>query len=304
MKRPGFSCLRAFPAASAPILALVCALVCALACAHSPGTAPGSTAPAPFGPKETLMNLSYGDGPAHKLDLYLPARSGKALPLVVLLHGGGWVDGSRQDCAYTAQAFVAEGYAAAAVEYRMIFKGAPIRADDILDDIDAAVSWLRSHAGEHGLDGRYALDGWSAGGHLSLLHGFTRKDPSGKPSASCIVDFFGPADFSLPAYSEESREPLLRELMGGSFSEAPDAWRKASPISWVSASAPPTLIFHGQKDPIVPWEDSRDLAGALRERGATVSLILYPDGGHGDPAFDWGASWRSTMDWLAKWMPL
>src|SRR4051812_42005020 len=148
-----------------------------------------------------LPDLPYvaSGSPAQRLDLYLPAKSTGVRPLVVWIHGGGWVGGSKNQV--NAAPLLASGYAVASVEYR--FSQDAIFPAQI-EDCKAAIRWLRAHATEYELDPAH-IGAWgaSAGGHLvamlgttSETHEFDKGENLDQSSGvQCVLDWFGTSDF-------------------------------------------------------------------------------------------------------------
>lgn len=238
-----------------------------------------------------IRDLGYvtNGHPRQKLDLYLPAQ-GTNLPLVVWIHGGAWLAGSKEQC--RALPLLKEGFAVASVNYRLS-QHAIFPAQ--LEDCKAAIRWLRAHARLYGIDpDRIGVWGESAGGHLAALLGTTgditefdtgeNLDVSSRVQAVC--DWFGPTDFiqmnrfpegqnhNAPA-SPESR------LIGGPILENKDKARRANPITYVSKDDPPFLIMHGDKDRVVPINQSELLAEALKSAGVKVTFHVVGGAGHG-----------------------
>ena len=234
-----------------------------------------------------VPDLVYGEVPGYRpleLDLYLPQAGGPA-PVIVHVHGGGWRRGSRRHPLPVLGAdfydeLAAQGFAVAAIDYRLSGEAlfpAP------LDDVRAAIGWIRDHAAAYGLDpGRMFLWGDSAGGHLALLAALTGAKVQGVVAWFPVTDLAGlPADVAgaggVPDPGPESREALL---LGAPVSSVPDLAREASPVSHVSAGAPPVLLMHGAADDLVPPAQSVRLAEALGAAGATVELELVPGATH------------------------
>ncbi|WP_019181964.1 alpha/beta hydrolase [Microbacterium yannicii] len=240
------------------------------------------------------------------LDLRTPQTPGA--PLIVFLHGGGWLRGSRK--VFTpgisdAQSFdriVAAGFAVASCEYRLSGEG---RFPAQLDDVDAAIEWLRANGDRHGVDaGRMVVWGVSAGATLAALTGLRRDDVRG------VVDWFGPADlFALAAEDSDEAPGDTREArwLGAPAADLPDTARLASPTLQVHAGAPPFHIAHGTADAHVPFTQSEALAAALRAAGADVELQPVMDGRHFwqglddtssvfDPAIDFAARVTSSAE--------
>jgi acetyl esterase/lipase len=226
-----------------------------------------------------------------KLDLYVPKR-GDNLPLIVWVHGGAWTVGDKNwiiplRFPPLPPGYFEQGYAIASVEYR--FSQHAIFPAQI-QDVKAAVRWLRAHAAQYRLDpNRFAVWGASAGGHLVSLLGAAPKvtefdvgenlDVSSEVQA--VVDYYGPLDFlNLPekALGARSGESLL---IGGSIRDNPDRARRASPIAYISKDTPPFLIVHGDHDPTVDYHQSVLMEAALKKVGVSVTFYTVKGGGHG-----------------------
>jgi acetyl esterase/lipase len=207
--------------------------------------------------------------PLH-LDLRVPSGSGP-FPVVVWIHGGAWWGGSRLRLPETIAAvgfhdrLLRRGYAVADVDYRLS-REAVFPAQ--LEDVRAAIRWLRTFAGELGLDpARFAAWGESAGGHLAALVGLAG-------DVQAVVDWYGVAGMvDVPDLDLEPVEWLL----GSHPAERPELAIAASPLSHVHAEAPPFLCMHGTADQVVPFRHSELLAAALREVG--VRCDLHPVAG-------------------------
>jgi len=213
------------------------------------------------------------------LDLRTPDAAGA--PLVVFLHGGGWLRGSRK--VFTpgisdAQSFdriIAAGFAVASCEYRL---SGEARFPAQLDDVDAALAWLHAHGAEHGVDAsRVVLWGVSAGATLAALAGLRRDDIRG------VVDWFGPADmFTMADHAMGDAVEDTREArwLGAPAVDLPDIARLASPTLQAHAGAPPFHISHGTADEHVPFSQSEALAQALGAEGADVEFHPVTGGRH------------------------
>jgi acetyl esterase/lipase len=205
-----------------------------------------------------------------ELDLHLPSGPGP-FPAVVHLHGGGWRRGSRRSTipASLFETLAERGFAVAAVDYRL---SGEARFPAQLDDVRAAVTWLRSEVDCT----RTFLWGESAGAHLALLAALDGGDVDG------VVAWYPPTDLlglagDLTSAADGSRET---ELLGVPPREDPDLARRASPLTFARADAPPILLMHGDADDLVPATQSIRLAEALRTAGAPVELDLVPGARH------------------------
>ncbi len=266
-------------------VAALCAFVSAPVCAQSQ---------APERPgMRTLRDLAYvQDGhERQKLDLYLPRQErAEPMPLIVWVHGGAWQAGSKEGC--PAIRFVRRGYAVASVNYRLS-QHAIFPAQ--IQDCKAAIRWLRAHAGEYGIDpAQFGVWGASAGGHLVALLGTAgdvepfdvgpRLDISSRVQAVC--DFFGPTDFTKMSsfwttMDHDSANSPESRLIGGAIQENKELVQRANPITYVTKDDPPLLIVHGDKDPLVPHNQSELLYDALKKAGIETTFYTVRGGGHG-----------------------
>ena len=241
-----------------------------------------------------LKNLEYGrgSGRAMLLDLYLPEKAQKLMPLIIWIHGGAWMAGSK-DNPSPALRFTRDGYAVAQVGYRLS-QEAKFPAQ--IHDCKAAVRWLRANAGKYDLDpNRFVAWGASAGGHLVALLGTsggaaelegTVNDLKESSRVQGVIDWFGPTDFLQIGNAESdlrhnAPDSPESKLIGGPLLENKDKAAKASPITYVSKDAPPFLIMHGDRDRTVPFNQSELLYAALKKAGVDATLVPMKGAGHG-----------------------
>jgi acetyl esterase/lipase len=218
-----------------------------------------------------------------KLDLYLPEPSDTPSPLIVWIHGGGWQAGNKDNC--LSKRFVPKGYAAASIGYRLS-QQATYPAQ--IQDCKAAIRWLRAHAAEYHLDpNRIGVWGLSAGGHLVALLGTTGntrdfdvgENLNQTSAVNCVVDWFGPTDFLYHT------DPKIEQLLGVPVADHVDIAKRASPLYFVTKESAPFLIMHGDKDPLVPIEESKCFDEALQKNGVESKLVILPGASHYGPAF-------------------
>jgi acetyl esterase/lipase len=243
---------------------------------------------------KALKDLEYGkaSGRAMRLDLYLPEKGDKPLPLIIWIHGGAWMGGSK-DGPSPALRFTAKGWAVAQVGYRLS-QEAKFPAQ--IQDCKAAVRWLRANAAQYHLDpNKFAAWGSSAGGHLVALLGTSGgvaelegddNDLKESSRVQAVVDWFGPTDFLHIGDAESDIQHTAPDspeskLIGGPLLENKDMAAKASPITYVSKDAPPFLIMHGDRDRTVPFNQSELLYAALKKAGVDVTLVPMKGAGHG-----------------------
>jgi acetyl esterase/lipase len=226
-----------------------------------------------------------------KLDLFLPPKAGGPLPLVVLIHGGGWQNGSKDQV--PAQGIAAQGYAVARINYRLV-QHAVFPAQ--IEDCKAAIRWLRANARTYNIDPDHvAVWGSSAGGHLAALLGTSAdvKQLEGnggnldQPSrVQAVIDWFGPTDLLHVEDDSPHAHAAIGKLLGGPLRDRKELAALASPVTHVTKQAAPFLMLHGDKDPVVPFRQSEILAAALEKAGVEVTLKKVEGGGHGGPAFN------------------
>lgn len=245
------------------------------------------------------LDLPYADSdnPRQRLDLYLPEEPDEAaLPVIVFLHGGGWVEGDKGDGAVRVLPFVTSGeYAAVSVGYRLADEATwPAQ----LHDGKAAIRWVKANAAEHGLDPeRIAVWGRSTGAHLALMLGLTGDEPElegelgshtdRNGAVDGVVNFFGvtdmPALVDLPsAFDRSSPDAPEARLLGGALPDQAERAKAASPITYVSEDDPPVLTLHGTDDLVAPYEQAVRLDLALQDAGVASYFITVPGADHGN----------------------
>jgi acetyl esterase/lipase len=262
-------------------------------------------------------NVEYAkpDDKPVALDLYLPKTSDGPVPLVIWIHGGGWQAGSKNGC--PAVPFVRDGFAVASVDYRLTDRA---RFPAQIHDCKAAVRYLRAHANEYNLDpARFGAWGASAGGHLVAMLGCTCGNAECEGSnlgnekessaVQCVCDWFGPTDFTV--IKESANDPynvgaMLTKLFGGKMSEKQDLVKLASPSLHVKKTQtpgmkiPPFLIVQGDKDPLVPMEQSRELSDKLKEAGVEQELVIVEGQGHGFLGDSRTTEFKRVRDFFVK----
>jgi len=262
---------------------------------------PGGPRRVPEGVK-VVKDLEYArvDGESLQLDLYLPQKSEGNPPLLVWIHGGGWTRGSKSQINPAFIRLTAEGYAAASIDYRLT---GLISHPKQIHDCKGAIRWLRANADKYGYDvTRIGVGGGSAGGHLALLLGLSggvkelEGDVGGNLGQSAqvhaVVDLFGPSDLGL--FAEESRR--FRP------NKTPELLKSASPVTYLSTDDPPVLIFHGDKDQVVPLSQSEHLHKRLQEAGLESSLHVVEGAGHGGLQFSDSTRYALIREFLARYI--
>lgn len=234
----------------------------------------------------TTTDLAYGPLPAEQGDLYTPSEPHGRKPAVLVIHGGGWVEGSRQSDAGLARLIASHGLVVFNIDYRLANQADPAtRWPAQLADAQLAVRFLRAQADALGIDpARIGAIGDSAGAQLAVFLGVlprTVDSPEAalnageRPDVMAVVDQFGPMDLpGMGSYAAGSIAALFGVAMPSGA-----ALLTTSPLPSIGRHSAPIYILHGEADEVVPFQQSRQLADTLK--AADVSVILVPyAGGH------------------------
>lgn len=234
-------------------------------------------------PEQTTLNQPYSSGALHKMDIYLPAgRTTGATKVIILIHGGGWSTGDKADF----NAFVdtlkkrLPGYAIFNINYRLAAGTANLFPTQE-NDVKTAIEFIFSKRGEYKISDKFVLLGISAGAHLSLLQAYKHTTPV---KIKAVVDFFGPTDlvdmYNNPA-SLFSPPILLSSVVGATPVTNATLYQQSSPINFVTAQGPPTIILHGGVDILVSPNQSFALKNKLQSLGVIHQYVFYPTENHG-----------------------
>jgi acetyl esterase/lipase len=242
---------------------------------------------------EVQLDVKYGqeENPL-LLDLYSPKGIQKPAPGLIFVHGGSWSRGSRKIYGYYCQHFAEKGYVAATIDYRLSGERAFPAA---IQDTRCAIRWMRANAAKLHVDpNQIGVIGGSAGGHLALLAAYSDNDDpvlqgnGGNPRVDArvqaVIDLYGPVE--LKARKSAAKSAVLKFMGGQATEDAPALYAKASPINHVTKAAPPTLIFHGTVDELVPIAQSDRLAARLGECGVPYLYDRQEGWHHGMDAVD------------------
>lgn len=249
--------------------------MCTLALAHAFTPPPGV---------EMLPDLAYRDQhPKQKLDVFRPEKRTGALPCILLVHGGGWREGRREEQRGIACRFALAGYAAIPVGYRLTDE-APFPA--CIDDVVAAARWVHAHATDYGIDpDRIGALGHSAGAHLVLM--LALAEPAGKFAPGYLDGVSGriaavcatsaPTDFTRWG-SDHGKIASTLFFDDLPAAESAAAARRCSPLFYAASDAPPILLIHGSADRVVPPIQTERLLLALRAARAALAERVLLDG--------------------------
>jgi len=235
---------------------------------------------------EVLRDIPYRTVDGHRLllDIFRPKGAGPALPGIVMIHGGSWNSGSKEQVEEIAKPVARNGYVVASINYRLAPRW---KWPSQIEDSKAAVRWLRRNAAEYGVDPAHiGAIGFSAGAQLAALLGTARDDqyldgdtPDVSSRVQAVITVSGPFDF----YRWEQRGPdvdYLAPYLGGTFRERPEAYRAASPILHVTKETPPFLLIDGAEDRLVLPENDDLMMAALEKAGVKAELIRVKNAEH------------------------
>ncbi len=244
-------------------------------------------------------DISYlAPGRVEKLDLYQPAvrAPGVRSPAVVIIHGGGWIQGDKaaEREVITGTALAKAGYVCISIEYWKKEKG---RWPTNLQDCKNAVRWLRVHAERLQIDpDRIGVIGGSAGGHLALMVAYTAGRLELDPGApypgvsdrvSACVNMYGISNLLTRQGTDAVGKPNGKlsdtRLLKESREAAPEKWKAASPVNYIRNDSTPTLTLHGTRDTTVDRDQSTELDRALKAAGVESKLIMVEGANHAWP---------------------
>lgn len=232
-------------------------------------------------------DLSYDPAIRDRKFDFFPA--GQGAPLLVFVHGGGWISGDRSMYHQEGEWFASQGIACACLSYRL----APLYPyPAAVSDVLAFTGYARSHATDLGIHPeKIVAMGNSAGGHLACMMGLLENDPATKEpveQVNGVVSVCAITDMCEPA---ESQNPIafsfLEQFMGCSHLSCPELWHEASPVLHVTKNDASFLIFHGTADEIVPVSQSERLAAKLTDTGVSVDYEPLPGEMHGFTPDGW-----------------
>jgi len=241
----------------------------------------------------TLTDISYGNDPQQKMDIYLPAnRSKDSTKVFILIHGGGWSSGDKADFVYffnTLKLYYPH-HAIVNINYRLgtyLSPGYPKQ----IQDIQQAINHIQHP--NYQLESEYFIFGNSAGGHLGMFYGY-RYDTLHQVKAICNT--VGPADFTDVSYTGNSvYDYALSSFVGPiTYAQNPTLYAEVSPVKYITANSPKTISFYGDNDPLIPATQMGILHNELTAKGVYNESTQYAGEGHGN--------WNQTNsnDYTAK----
>ena len=252
-----------------------------------------------------------------KADLYLPRNITEPAPVVLVIHGGGWVEGTKEGRNVWFTPYLQMGWAVVNIDYRL---GRVSRAPAAVEDCRCALHWLFANATKYKFDPhRVVVTGDSSGGHLALTTGMLQpsagfdrtcrvdSDPfwteeagtAKDPHVGAIVNWFGITDVLDMLHGPNARGYAIEWI--GYQPNADELARSVSPVNLVRKGLPPILSIHGTADKLVPYDHAVRLHKSLDAAGVTNQLFTVQGAGHGD--FTSAQSieiWNAIRAFLAK----
>lgn len=200
-------------------------------------------------------------------------------PAIVFFFGGGWAVGSAVQFVPQCRHFASRGMVAITADYR-VYERNQARIADCVSDAQAAVRWVRANAKRLGIDpDRIAAGGGSAGGHLAAATAFLRdftgdKDVTVSFRPNALVLFNPVLDLTPIAEKNENRAARWHERLGADVKDL-------SPAVHIKPGAPPTILFHGKADNLIPYSSMEAFVKAMRAAGNRCELVGFEGQGHG-----------------------
>jgi acetyl esterase/lipase len=252
-------------------------------------------------PAVDIFDQSYGTLPNQLFDIFLPqGRSIESTPLLIYIHGGGWINGSKEEFLLFRRAFQKEfpDYAIAAINYRLFnFITGANRFPTQENDVIAAVRVLQSKTADWNISDQIVLAGASAGGHLALLHAY-KHQPIGNVKA--VIALFPPTDLVSFHSFNLITQLGLNGLLNGTPQDQAFAYMDSSPSSFVRAAVVPTIFFHGTTDTVVPVWQSDMFAEKLKGVSARYEYKRIENQGHGFTEETYAQAFKDAAIFLEK----
>lgn len=242
----------------------------------------GKDTPAPVPGREArLSNITYGPHARNKMDVFLPAGRTPQTPFVMLMHGGGWVAGNKEDMKGLQELLLQHGIASVSLNYRYVDANTHYAA--LMEDVHKAVALCASNTAAWNIRaGRYIISGASAGAHMALLYGY-KYDAENRIGG--IISLSGPTDLTNLAMLNYGVSiglgPAISYITGAAYIAgqplAPQ-FAEASPAK--QAKNIPSLLIHGTADNVVLYSQAEILNARLQELGVPHKLVTITGEGH------------------------
>lgn len=245
-------------------------------------------------------DIHYGEGEANTYDLFIPKHSQRRDSVAVMLfvHGGSWTGGDKKEMEFECCNAAKNGYLSATMNYHVAADDSPASMMGMLDEIQQCIAHVKQKTETLGYHvSQMSIGGISAGGHLSMLYAYSRREQSPLPIAF-VIDQVGPVDlrviFQVPEEYADIDEihNLVRMVSGKDFPKGmtkqtvDSVLLAASPIAYVDSLSAPTLMAYGANDGIVHKPHSEKLTAAFKKSSLAYKFFWFPNSNHalyGDP---------------------
>lgn len=264
--------------------------------------------PVPLDPmvEMVLYDVRYGDHARQRYDIHLPAGRDTSTPVVVMLHGGAWSSGSKEELAPYVSLLRQKWPEVAVVNmnYRLAGTAEHFHHEHMMEDIRSVLAHVLDRQTYYSVSSRMAVGGASAGAQLAMIYAYRYNDFG---NIRCVASFFGPTLINDWAWYDSYNiflgryiGDLLTDYVGIPWDSA--AYAAVSPYSNVTQQSPPTIVFHGTLDPIVPVYHSRLLHERLNELGIPNEYYEYP-AGHGFSPEQNNVAFTDLVVFLKSFLP-
>ena len=242
-----------------------------------------------------------------QLNLARPKSGEGPFPAVICIHGGGFRAGKRDGYDGLCVKLAERGYVAATVSYRLAPK---YQFPAAVHDTKAAVRWMRANAKTYKVDpDRIGVTGGSAGGHLAQFLAVTANVPQFEgtggnqdqsSAVSCVVNVYGPSDFTKSYGKSVDAHEVLPLFFGGNLETKRALHIQGSPLYWVTPNAAPTLCIHGTEDKYVAHEQAVWLVDKLKASAVEAELLTLDGAGHGFKGADAEKAEKAMFEYFDK----
>jgi acetyl esterase/lipase len=225
----------------------------------------------------TIVDVPYGSHTEQIYDIYLPSKRDSNTPIIIMIHGGAWKGGQKEDFNAYLNLIKAkwDNVAIVNMNYRLASNANNIHHTEIVNDINSAVNHVITNTSAYKISNKMGIIGASAGGQLAMIYTYKYNN-----NIKCVGNIFGPSIISdwswynstnlwLGAYTGD----ILTEYVGQPWDTT--SYNAVSPFWNVSSSSKPTIIFHGNLDPIVPVYQSQWMQGKLNSLGVPNQYHEY-----------------------------
>jgi alpha-L-fucosidase 2 len=247
-----------------------------------------------------LKDVEYADKKSEilRLDASIPDGAGP-FPAAILVHGGGWIAGDKQQyITYIFEPLAKAGFAWFSINYRLAPK---YRYPAAMEDVEDAIRWLKTHAAEYRVDpSRIALIGESAGGHIVSWVGANYRSDT---RVAAVVSFYGVHDVVTRAVEQQGKIDEIGLFFDVDRLDADTAplLARGSPVTYIKRDMPPYLMIHGTEDRGVPFNQSVEMCNKMSHAGASCEIVAV-SGGHGMDSWERRPELLGYKQKMVEWL--